>query len=156
MQLFASKCLFQRLCSEPLALPQVAHTPAVQRRVHDQGSWQVNRQIPAIFFWIVIGGSLLLFLKLDCVFICFVWSCFFATSCRIQPTRSAQQKKRTPPVQSAPPPKRLPPPEPEPQSPPKKSSPSPPLLPPLRQWLSHEDMHLVRKERTYLLKPEEC
>ena len=91
--------------------------------------------------------------------LCFHLFClelFFATSCRIQPTRSAQQKKRTPPVQSAPPPKRLPPPEPEPKSPPKKSSPSPPLLPPLRQWLSHEDMHLVRKEGTYLLKPEEC
>ena len=67
---------FQRLCSEPLALPQVAHTPAVQRRVHDQGSWQVNRQIPAIFFSIVIGRSLLLFLNLDCIFICFVWSWF--------------------------------------------------------------------------------
>ena len=67
---------FQRLCSEPLAHPQVAHTPAVQWRVHDQGSWQVNRQIPAIFFSIVIGRSLLLFLNLDCVFICFVWSCF--------------------------------------------------------------------------------
>ena len=91
------------------------------------------------------------------VFFCFPLELFLATSCRIQPTRSAQQKNRTPPVQSTPPPKRLPPPEPEPESPPKKSSPPPPpLLPPLRQWLSHEDMHLVRKEGTYLWKPEEC
>ena len=74
------------------------------------------------------------------VFFCFPLELFLATA----------------PVQSAPPPERLPPPEPEPKSPPKKSFPPPPLLPPLRQWLSHEDMHLMRKEVTYLWKPEEC
>ena len=85
---------------------------------------------------------LAMFLSLLCFF-CFPLELFLATSCRIQPTRSAQQKNRTPPVQSAPPPKRLPPPEPEPKSPPKKSSPPPPLLPPLQQWLSHEDMEAI-------------
>ena len=59
---------------------------------------------------------------------------------RVQPTRSAQQKNKSPPVEAA----VASPREPEPASSP--SSPAPPRLPPWRQWLSHEDMHLVRKQ----------
>ena len=57
--------------------------------------------------------------------------------------RSAQQKKKSPPVEAAVgcSPQKL--------TPESASPSSPPILPPWRQWLSHDDMHLVRKHVTY-------
>ena len=63
--------------------------------------------------------------------------------------RSAHQKNKDPPVESAARPQNL---TPTSQAasllitaPSESSPPSHPTLPPWRQWLSHDDMHLVRK-----------
>ena len=70
---------------------------------------------------------------------------------RVQPTRSAQQKNKSPPVEApagggGSPQKLTLPPAPEAASTSSPCSSSSPILPPWRQWLSHDDMHLVRKQ----------